>query len=83
MSHFDWTWLVTLASLIGVVANIKKKQWCFFLWAFTNAAWCIVDFSKGLIPQAFLFLVYFFLALWGIYEWRTQKGTQKGTKHAQ
>ena len=39
------------------------------IWTFTNAAWCIVDFSKGIYPQSVLFFIYFILSIWGIIEW--------------
>jgi len=73
----NWTWLITVASIIGVIANIKKKRWCFYVWAVTNSLWMIVDFAHGLYAQAFLFLVYVLLAIWGIIEWKT-KPTTKG-----
>lgn len=67
---FDFMWMVTIASIIGTVANIKKLQWCFILWFFTNSAWCIYDFMIGAYAQSALFFVYVCLAIWGIYEWR-------------
>jgi hypothetical protein len=65
-------WLVTLASLIGVVANIKKKRWCFGVWLFTNSAWMIYDLALGAYPQAALFGVYVVLAVYGLWEWRVK-----------
>ncbi len=67
----DFMWLVTLASLIGVVANIKKKRWCFGIWLVTNTIWCVYDFMLGAIAQSALFAVYVGLAIWGLWEWRT------------
>jgi nicotinamide riboside transporter PnuC len=66
----DWTIGVTIASLIGTIANIHKKQWCFAVWLFTNCFWCIYDFSKGLYSQSLLFFVYTGLAIWGLVKWR-------------
>ena len=68
-----FTWIITAAAIVGVVLNIKKKRECFFVRAVTNASWCIVDLVKGIYAQSFLFLVYFVLALWGIWEWRKEK----------
>jgi nicotinamide riboside transporter PnuC len=65
-------WGVTIASIIGTVANIKKQSWCFVLWFFTNSAWMIYDYWKGAYAQSALFMVYVILAVWGIYEWRTR-----------
>lgn len=68
--QFDaFTWLVTLAAIVGVVLNIKKKRLCFWIWAVTNASWCVIDLMKGIYAQSFLFFIYFLLAIWGIVEW--------------
>lgn len=66
----DWTILVTIVSLIGTIANIYKKRWCFIIWLFTNATWCIYDFYKGLYSQSLLFLVYTGLSIWGLKQWK-------------
>lgn len=70
---FDFMWMVTAASIIGTVANIYKKSWCFILWFFTNSLWCIYDYVIGAYAQSALFLVYVGLAVWGIYEWRVKE----------
>lgn len=64
------TWIVNLASILGVILNINHRRECFYIWAVTNASWAIIDFYKGIHAQGVLFTVYFFLALWGIYCWR-------------
>ena len=63
-------WIVTLASLVGTVANIYKARWCFCVWAFTNAAWTAYDIHKTAYPQATLQTVYFGLAIWGLWAWK-------------
>ena len=63
------TWLLTLLSIIGVILNIKKHHSSYIVWIFTNAIWSIIDFSVGLPAQGFLFLIYFFLSIWGLIEW--------------
>lgn len=65
-----FTALLTILAIIGVVLNIKKKTSCFYIWTFTNAAWAVVDFYKGIPAQGILFTVYTGLAIYGIYEWR-------------
>lgn len=73
-----WTYIITLASIVGTVANVRKKRWCFVVWLFTNAAWCVVDTYKGLYSQAMLFAVYVALAAWGLVQWRrSQKNENK------
>ena len=66
----DFTYLITIASIVGTIANIYKKRWCFILWLGTNFAWCVVDTYKGLYSQSILFAVYFFLAVWGLIQWQ-------------
>jgi nicotinamide riboside transporter PnuC len=68
----DWLWLVTLASLIGTVANIYKKAWGFLLWLFTSATWTVVDYRMENYPQAGIFFVYMLLSVWGLWRWRTE-----------
>jgi len=64
-----WTWLVTVASLIGVIANIHELRWCFAVWFCTNITWMVVDWRKGLYAQSALFAVYTGLAVWGWFAW--------------
>jgi nicotinamide riboside transporter PnuC len=66
----DWTWIITAASIIGVVANIYKRRWCFGVWLCTNTLWMIIDLKAGLYAQAFLFAVYVCLAAWGLMQWK-------------
>ena len=68
-------WIVTLASLIGVVANIHKRHWCFYVWAVTNATWAIYDYLLGAYAQAALQGVYFGLSIWGIAKWKATKSS--------
>lgn len=64
------TWGLTVLSIVGVVLNIKHRRSCFYVWALTNASWTVVDWWKGVYAQSALFLVYFVLALYGLWEWR-------------
>jgi len=65
----DWTWLITAASIIGTVANIHRRRWCFGLWLVTNGAWTWIDLRAGLYSQAALMSVYVGLAIWGLVKW--------------
>jgi len=64
---------LTIASLVGVVLNIKKNHFCFWIWAITNFTWTVVDFWQGIYMQALLFFIYFWLAIYGLVEWRKNK----------
>ena len=63
-------WLLTAASLTGVVLNIRKRRACFAIWTVTNASWCAVDVAHGLPQRAVLDAIYFGLAVWGLAAWR-------------
>lgn len=63
-------WLVTGASIVGTVLNIKKKRVCFIIWLITNSLWCAYDLWIGAYAQSALFAVYVGLAIWGIISWK-------------
>ncbi len=63
-------WIVTGASIVGTILNIKKMRACFYIWLVTNSLWCIYDFMVGSYAQSALFLVYVSLAVWGIISWK-------------
>ena len=69
----EWTWIITALSIIGVIANIYKKRWCFGVWIITNSVWMIVDYIHGIYAQSFLFAVYLVLAVWGYIKWGDKK----------
>lgn len=62
-------WLVTVASIIGTVANIYQRRWCFGVWMGTNLAWAAFDAWIGAYAQATLQAVYAGLAVWGLVQW--------------
>lgn len=63
-------WGVTIASIIGTVANIYKLPWCFVVWLVTNSLWTAYDLYIGATAQAALGAVYVGLAAWGIHQWK-------------
>lgn len=73
----DWTILITISSLIGTIANIYKKSWCFIIWLFTNVTWCVYDFSKGIYSQSILFFMYTCISVWGIYKWKRDEKNER------
>jgi nicotinamide riboside transporter PnuC len=67
------TIILTIASLIGVVLNIKRRRECFIVWACTNFNWALIDYHQGIYAQSVLFFIYFLLSLYGLWEWRKEK----------
>lgn len=62
-------WLLTGFSIAGLLLNIKHKRSCFIIWGISNAAWVVIDFHAGLYAQAFLFVIYFIMSIWGFFAW--------------
>lgn len=63
-------WGLAALSLLGVVLNIRRDRRCFYIWAFTNASWCVVDVVHAVWSQAALMAVYFALSIWGLIQWK-------------
>ena len=63
-------WAVTAASLVGAVANVYKRRWCFGVWLGTNLAWAGYDIWKDAPAQAALMAVYAGISAWGLVHWR-------------
>jgi len=57
-------------SLIATYLNILKRSVCFKIWVVTNMAWAAYDIYKTAYWQAFLFLAYAGLAIYGIVKWK-------------
>lgn len=71
-------WLVVAIALAGAFLNTRGKWQGFLLWLVSNAWWCGYNIWKGEYPQAFLFGVFWFLSLYGIFQWRkTHKDFEK------
>ncbi|MBW1779366.1 MAG: nicotinamide mononucleotide transporter [Deltaproteobacteria bacterium] len=62
-------WCVTVAAIVGTIANAKQKIWCFPIWITTNLAFTGYSVYKVAYPQAALFLVYAGLAIYGWVTW--------------
>lgn len=70
MEHFDmFSWFVTALSLWGAYLNLRKNPLGFILWAIADLAWFFYDISIEEYAQGFLFLIFFFLAVWGFLTW--------------
>ena len=63
-------WIVSAASLVGTVANIYKRRWCFVVWCATNTVWVAYDLDKGAHAQAALMACYACLSVWGLCRWK-------------
>lgn len=62
-------WLTSLAALVGVWLNVRRRVACFWIWLFTTSVWTYADLAHGLHAQAALQAVYAGLSVWGIWSW--------------
>lgn len=76
----DWetlSWGLVALSLIGNVFVIKKNVLGQWLWAISNIGWISYNLHHHHQGQAFLFLVYTGLCIWGIIAWTKQSRAYK------
>jgi len=76
MSFTDLSWLFVFLSLLGNVFVIKKNVLGQWLWAISNLGWIAFDIWIGAYSQAFLFMVYFGMCVWGIIAWTKEAQAQ-------
>ena len=69
MSLDQLSWGLVFLSLLGNVFVIKKNVTGQWLWAISNLGWISFDIYIGAYSQAFLFVVYFAMCVWGIVAW--------------
>lgn len=69
MSWEQLSWILVILSLAGNIFVIKKNVLGQWLWATSNIGWIVFDLSIGAYSQAFLFLIYFAMCVWGIIAW--------------
>lgn len=68
---------VTLATIVGTVANSFGKRWCFWVWMCTNGFWCVYNVWIGQYAQGLLYALNFAMAIVGLVRW---KGDGKANK---
>ena len=69
MSFETISWLFVVLSLAGNYFVIKKNVLGQWLWAVANLGWIGFDIYLEAYSQAFLFVIYFGMCVWGILEW--------------
>jgi hypothetical protein len=79
MSWDQLSWILVILSLTGNVFVIKKNVTGQWLWAISNAGWIVFDLSIGAYSQAFLFLIYLGMCIWGIIAWSKSNKAPEAT----
>ncbi|MBU2538111.1 MAG: nicotinamide mononucleotide transporter family protein [Proteobacteria bacterium] len=79
----DPTWALTAASVIGAALNAVGRRAGFTVWIFSNIGWVIANASRGLWPQAGLFVAYLGFSVVGFFMWPSSSTTktQKEVTH--
>jgi nicotinamide riboside transporter PnuC len=70
-------WILALISIIGVVLNIRKKASGFIFYTIANVGWVVVNLHYEIYAQAFLFLVFTGLSIYGWWNWTFKKRRKK------
>ena len=68
-----FTAILAGVSMVGIYLNVHRDRRCFYIWIATNGMWVAVDVYAGLYFQAVLFVVYTFMAAWGLKKWKPVK----------
>ncbi len=63
-------------SIIGAILNSRQNKYGFVVWGVTNFCWLIVDFSRGIYAQAFLYLVFIGINIYGWCCWNKASKSQ-------
>jgi hypothetical protein len=58
-------WVMSAASLIGVIFNIYKSKWGFFIWALTDIGWAAISMYYSIYSQAVMFVIMLVFAIYG------------------
>lgn len=66
------SWILAGFSIIGVILNGYHNKWCFVIWSFTNFLWAWFFYSHKLYAPMGLQLVFFVLAIWGLWKWHKE-----------
>ena len=74
------SYIITLMSIVGTVANAFQKRWCFYVWILTNLFWIIYDVWIGAYGQALLYVANCITCLIGLRKWK-KKGDNDNKAH--
>ena len=62
--------LATILAIVGVVFNNRKLTICFYFWIVSNAITAAIHFDAGIYRLLIRDLVFFVLAIEGLFRWR-------------
>ena len=65
-----FAWILAFISIIGVILNIQKKPSGFIFYTVSNIGWVIINIRYEIYAQAFLFVVFTILSIYGWISWK-------------
>lgn len=68
MEMSSFCWIATLICLSGTLINVKRINFCFYLWTIGDIMWVYYDLGQHLYSRTILDLVGLIIALWGVME---------------
>ncbi len=74
------SYIVTVITIIGTIANSFQKWWCFIIWIATNTFWIIYNLAIKEYQQAIIYFVNDITSIIGIINWRRKDKEMKNGK---
>lgn len=65
----ELSYIITILTLIGTVANAFQKSWCFVIWICTNLFWTVYNILIKEYQQAVIYFVNFITSVIGLIQW--------------
>lgn len=72
--------IITLISVAGVLLNNARRRECFLLWLFSNALSACVHGVAGMYSLAARDVIFFVLAIHGLYAWRRHESISRSLR---
>jgi len=66
-------WMLVAGSLVGTVANVRKRWWGFLIWTVADAGWVAMNVWHRSWSEAALWATFTGLSAWGMVAWRRRK----------
>lgn len=67
------SYVVSIITVVGTVANAFQKRWCFWIWLITNAFWIGWNIAIGEYAQSVIYVVNLTTCIIGLFKWKRNK----------
>lgn len=72
------SYVVSIITIVGTVANAFQKRWCFWIWLITNAFWIGWNIAVGEYAQSIIYIVNLTTCIIGLFKWKRNKNENQG-----